>query len=529
MEKRTLLAIGLSLLILFVYTYIFAPEPVPQQPEIQKPVEVKKETTPTPLPRKLPGEILLPDEADLDITVETDLYKAVLTNKGGVIKSWELKKYKDKDGNPIKLLKQPGSIPPLGLLLEGTQPEAGLSEEALRQYLPLNVLYQVNKRSLKLSKYREKGEITFTYSNNDLSIKKTLIFYNNDYRVDILVETDGVQSYLFPVGSDFGLSDKIADGHKGTVILIDADRKEFTAEKLNRPMDFTGNIRWIAQEDKYFTAAIAPIGKKAKATLSEDAHQVKGASVWKSGENAEVALRLGPTKNSFILYAGPKEYDRLRAINVGFEHIIDFGFFSIIAVPLFWVLKFFNSFLHNYGLAIIAITIVTKIPFIPLINKGQQVMKRMQALQPRIKELQEKYKKDKQRLNKELMELYKQQKVNPMGGCLPILLQIPIFIALYSILDTAIELRGAPFFWWIKDLSVKDPYYILPIVMGITMVIQQKMTPSSLDPTQNKIMMFLPIIFTFLFLSFPSGLVLYWLVNNILSIIQQFYINKTAS
>ncbi|MBI5025182.1 MAG: membrane protein insertase YidC [Nitrospirae bacterium] len=518
MEKRTLLAIVLAVLILIVYQYVFAPKPVPQQPEVQKPVEVKKETTPTPLPKKLPEEILPPEETGVDITVETDLYKAVLTNKGGVIKSWELKKYNDKDGNPIKLLKQPGPIPPLGLLLEGTE-----------QDLPLKVIYQVNTKGLTLNKNRETGNVTFTYSHQNFSIKKTLTFYNNEYKVDISVEMDGVQSYLFPVGSDFGLFDKTADSHKGPVILIDSDRKEFTAEKLKGPMDFTGNIRWIAQEDKYFTAAIAPIEKRVKATLSEDSHRVEGASVWKSGENAEIALRLGPQKSSFILYAGPKEYDRLKAINVGLEHIIDFGFFSIIAMPLFWVLKFFNSFLHNYGFAIIVLTIVTKIPFIPLINKGQQTMKKMQALQPRIKELQEKYKKDKQKLNKELMGLYKQQKANPMGGCLPMLLQIPIFLALYNILNMAIELRGAPFFWWIKDLSAKDPYYILPVVMGITMVIQQKMTPSSLDPTQNKIMMFLPIVFTFIFLSFPSGLVLYWLVNNILSIIQQFYVNKKAS
>lgn len=154
-------------------------------------------------------------------------------------------------------------------------------------------------------------------------------------------------------------------------------------------------------------------------------------------------------------------------------------------------------------------------------------MRKMQDIQPQIAEMKERYKKDAQKMQKELMELYKKHKVNPMGGCLPMLLQIPVFIALYNVLAKAIELRGAPFMWWITDLSVKDPYYIFPVVMGITMIIQQKMTPTTMDPMQAKMMMFMPIVFTFMFLSFPAGLVLYWLVNNLLAIAQQYYANKT--
>jgi len=253
------------------------------------------------------------------------------------------------------------------------------------------------------------------------------------------------------------------------------------------------------------------------------------AKAWRAQDSPVVALRVKSGINSFIVYAGPKDYDRLKELNVGLEHIIDFGFFSILARPLFWILKLFYRFMGNYGWAIVLLTIVVRIPFIPLLSKGQKSMNKLKELQPRLNEIREKYKKDPQRMQKEMMEIYRKYKVNPMGGCLPILLQIPVFFALYKVLMIAIELRGAPFMLWIRDLSAKDPYYILPIVMGITMVIQQKMTPTSVDPRQNKIMMFMPVIFTFLFLNFASGLVLYWLVNNILSIAQQMYTNRKLS
>ncbi|UCE71538.1 MAG: membrane protein insertase YidC, partial [Nitrospiraceae bacterium] len=210
------------------------------------------------------------------------------------------------------------------------------------------------------------------------------------------------------------------------------------------------------------------------------------------------------------------------------EHLVDFGWFAFVAMPLFWVLKYFYSFTGNYGWSIILLTIVTRVPFIPIMAKSQKSMKKMQKVQPLMAELKEKYKNDAAKLQKETMELYKKHKVNPIGGCLPMFLQIPVFIALFNVLQKAIELRGAPWIFWITDLSVKDPYYVLPIVMGLTMVLQQKMTPSAMDPKQAKIMMLMPIVFTFMFLSFASGLVLYWLVNNILGIAQQFHTNRKA-
>jgi YidC/Oxa1 family membrane protein insertase len=235
---------------------------------------------------------------------------------------------------------------------------------------------------------------------------------------------------------------------------------------------------------------------------------------------------------NYSLYLGPKDYSLLKAQNLGLENAIDFSRFRLLtwlAILLLTILKFLFGYVHNYGVAIIILTILIKVIFWPLGNKSYKSMKEMQKLQPKMAALREKYKDDKARLNQETMALYKAHKVNPLGGCLPMVAQIPVFFGLYNALLYAIELRHSPFFWWIQDLSAKDPYYITPIIMGATMFLQQKMTPSGGDPTQAKIMLFMPIIFTFMFLNFPSGLVIYWLFNNIISIGQQMHINKQRS
>lgn len=515
MDKRTLLAVILSLVVLLGWSFFFTPKQDPQQPvpvpsaqeasSLKPEVPAKPETIPPVV--QIPGENIVQAGAEVsDVLVETDLFKAVFSTEGAIVKHWELKTYKDKNNMPVVLLKEPGIIPPLGIVFEGANGN-----------VPQKFIYTVNTKNLSLSKQgAAQGELIFSYDNQGMSIRKRLVFHNNDYKVDISVETANTPSYMLPVGTNFGVYDREQSEHKGPVILIGGTREEFD-DSLKSPKPFPGKIDWIAQEDKYFAAAIIPVTP------------VEGANVWKEKDAAEIALKLKSPKNDFIFYAGPKEYDRLKNLNSGLEHIIDFGWFAFVAMPLFWVLKFFYSYMGNYGWAIIILTIVTRIPFIPIMHKSQKSMKKLQTIQPMMAELKEKYKKDPQKMQQETMALYKKHKVNPIGGCLPMLLQIPVFIALYNVLLRAIELRGAPFILWITDLSVKDPYYVLPIVMGLTMVIQQKMTPSGMDPTQAKIMMLMPIVFTFMFLSFASGLVLYWLVNNVLGIAQQFYSNKKAA
>jgi YidC/Oxa1 family membrane protein insertase len=241
-----------------------------------------------------------------------------------------------------------------------------------------------------------------------------------------------------------------------------------------------------------------------------------------------------PSQARFRLYAGPKEFGILKSLDAGLEDTIDFGWFifgswdmvKAVAKPLFAVLQFLHDYTHNYGIAIVLLTIGIKLLFAPLQYKSYKSMKEMQILQPKVLALQTKYKDDRDRLNKELIKLYRDHKVNPVGGCLPMLLQMPVFVALFNVLYMTIELRQAPFLLWVTDLSVPDPYYVLPILMGVTMVIQQKITPTTMDPTQAKIMLLLPAFMTLLFLNFASGLVLYWFTNNLLTFGQQFVTDR---
>jgi YidC/Oxa1 family membrane protein insertase len=511
MEKRTIIAVVLSVLILLIWSYLFPTKH--QQPkapltEVQTTAKTESPEVPAPVQQQPSAiavqPVVVPTyEGGSDVTVETDLYKAVFSTRGAIIKSWELKKYNDKDGNPVMLLKDRGVIPALGILFEGEN-----------RNLPQQIIFGATSDRLVLSEHgKQSGEIIFSYNQNGLAITKKFIFYNNDYKVDLSIHTSNTPDYMLPIGTDFGVFTKKDRQHKGPILLIDTDRETFD-EKLKSPEYFTGNISWIAQEDNYFAAALIPLSS------------YQGVSVWKEKDSAEIAFKLKPQDHNFILYAGPKEYDRLKRLHSGLENIVDFGWFTVVALPIFLVLKFFYKFLGNYGWAIVLITVVTRVPFIPILMKSQKSMKKMQKIQPLMAEIKEKYKKDAAKMQKEMTALYKKHKVNPIGGCLPMFLQIPVFIALFNVLQKAIELRGAPFALWITDLSAKDPYYVLPIVMGLTMVVQQKITPTAMDPKQAKMMMLMPIVFTFMFLNFSSGLVLYWLVNNLLGIAQQIYANR---
>jgi YidC/Oxa1 family membrane protein insertase len=517
MEKRALIAVAIAFAILLVYQYLFV-KPSPHR--IQKQPKVEEKTLP-PAPQPPPVVVTrtkrVPSE-EKKIKVETELYSAVFSSSGATLIHYELKKYKDKEGKDVVLLKSPGIEAPLAI---GVKDSFELSDAN----------FSVTGHDMRLDKDNKTGSLLFEYSGLGFSVKRLYTFYYDTYKIEIKDNVTGLPDYWMTLGTDFGIHEaEERSTHVGPVILENADRHEFEARKLNEPKSYTQGLKWVADESKYFFAALVPLTP------------VEEARVWKIKDSPVVAFKGKPGTSSFILYAGPKEYDRLKALNVGLENIVDFGFFSIIAVPLFWVLKLFYRLIGNYGWAIILLTLIVRIPFIPLVNKSQKSMKKMQAIQPKMAEVREKYKKDPQRMQKEMMELYKTHKVNPLGGCLPMILQIPVFFALYKILLIAIELRDAPFILWIKDLSGPDTLFghipavvpliggfaigPLPILMGITMLMQQKMTPTSMDPTQNKMMMLMPIIFTFMFLNFASGLVLYWLMNNVFSIVQQFYVNQ---
>jgi YidC/Oxa1 family membrane protein insertase len=510
MDRKTIFAIVLSIAVLLVYQYFFA-KPETSQKQAQAPATEEKAAE----KKQEAGQPVKPgilsatpaSSAEKVVEVDTELYTATFTSKGGRPLTFFLKKYKDKEGSGISLLSDSSPVPALAL---------GMNDD----FSVSSVNFNLKGDGLKLDSGNPTGSIVFEYATEKFSIRRTYTFYADKYKFDLVDEVNGLQEYQIALGADFGLEppkDRDDQTHVGPVILQGTDRTELTGKSLKEIRSYKGDIKWIALEEKYFFSSLVPLSP------------VDEARAWRFQDSAIVSFKAKPGINRFLVYAGPKEHNILKELNVGLEHIIDFGFFSIIARPIFWILKELYKIFGNYGWAIVFLTIIVRIPFIPLVNKGQKSMKRLAELQPKMQDIKEKYKKDRERMNKEMMELYKHHKVNPASGCLPLLIQIPVFFALYKVLLIAIELRGAPFMLYIKDLSLKDPYYILPVLMGITMFLQQKLTPATGDPKQQKMMLwFMPVFLTFLFLNLASGLVLYFFVSNLLSIAQQIYVNKKA-
>ena len=411
----------------------------------------------------------------------------------------------------------------------------------------------MEKDQLRLLGQGEKGEITFVKRlENGLKVSKRFGFTSEKNTIDLEVELQNtsaremtLQMGLEWIGKielekladdgnkDFGLKYAFLKNNKVETKDLGGTGSSgctpgCTSQKRSLdPFESsdTGNIKWYSIAGEYFTVLLVSPPEEKNITLSMQGNE-------KNLLKAKVispAISI-PPKNSvrihYQIYLGPKEIKQLETLGVEAEKLIDFGYFTIVAKPLLWFLKFTNSVTKNFGIDIIILSILIKIIFLPLTQISMKSMKEMQKVQPEMNRLKEAFKNDKARLQQEIMLLYKRRKINPMSGCLPMLIQIPVFIALYNALQNAIEMRHAPFFLWIQDLSAKDPLYISPIVMGASMVLQQKMTPSAADPTQAKMFLLMPVMFTFLFLSFPSGLVLYWLVNNVLSIAHQYYMNK---
>ncbi|MBI1823994.1 MAG: membrane protein insertase YidC [Nitrospirae bacterium] len=519
-EKRLILFIIISVVILFGSAYLF-PAKTPRQDKIVQ-------QTPVPPARDSKNVLSLPSPAsdpiiaavssdEKEVLVETSLYKAILTNRGGGIKQWELKSYFESDRTTsVKLLQSGISLLPLSI-------EVGEGRD-----LFLNGIYSVEGKNLHLSGDQKEGTITFSLRDSvtGKAIQKKLTFHKDTYTVDVEIRTENISNYAFLLGSNFGIhqwGDKSFVGFIGPTSLVNNKVIKENTAKLNQDVLYDGKVGWTALQDKYFLSALIP-GDETDRGL------VKKVKEGEYTAGNQVALKEpAASLRKYTLFAGPKKLSVLESLNVYLEETIDFGWFiagswaivRMIAKPLFLFLNFFYAFTHNYGIAIILLTVSIKILFIPLTHKSYKSMKGMQTVQPLLAEIQKKFKNDKVRLNREIMELYKTHKINPLGGCLPMVLQIPVFVALFNVFYTTIELRQAPFFLWITDLSDYDHKYVLPVIMGITMFIQQKIQPTNMDPKQAKIMLILPVIFTFFFLNFSSGLVLYWILNNILSVSQQ--------
>lgn len=380
-------------------------------------------------------------------------------------------------------------------------------------------------RILNFSEYtvfQDKNSITFKLQKENVEIEK--VYTISDFgTVNMSVKTKGIENTAVSFLSGISLKSEGSFGHEGAIIKTDKEILKIDKD-IKQPQTIRDNILWAGEENKYFMQIFAPKG---------EANTVNIVPIGK--DITAVLVDISPDFQGFI-YSGPKLYSLLGQItdyyknqwkvDLDLRSAIDFGFFGILGKPLFLLLHFFYTYIPNWGVAIIILTILIRILFFPLNHKSLKAMKKMADLAPEIEKLKKKYAKDPQKLQEEIMKLYAESGANPMSGCLPILVQIPVFIALYNVLMVTVELKHAPFMLWIKDLSDKDPYYILPILMGLSMIAQQWITPSS-DKNQKMIMYIMAGVFTFMFMNFPSGLVLYWLTNNILGLIQSLIVNKS--
>ncbi len=451
------------------------------------------------------------------IEVDTDLFRAKFSNRGAVLTSWELKRYTSPAEQGTRLVQ---------LVYGGGRFKGPLSLVTSDQAVTTDLgsaLYHVTQDLSRLDSAHPVGHLTFRYhdAQRGVDVEKELTFHHGSYVVDIVVRTQGLTTPVdVTLGTNFGIVEwgEGFIGLMGSASLVD---DKVLKETPDGEAERKGDVTWSAIQDKYFLSVLMP--QKATAALAKkEGEKLVSAGVRFAAPGSGLSMAMQ-------LYAGPKEYDTLKELKVGLEDTIDFGWFvfgswglvKAVAKPIFYVLRFLHEFTHNYGLTIILLTMLIKLMFVPLQYKSYKSMKQMQVIQPKVLAMQGKFKDDRERLNKELIKLYKDHRVNPVGGCLPMVLQMPVFVALFNILYMTIDLRQAPFMLWITDLSVQDPYYVLPIIMGATMVIQQKITPTTMDPMQAKIMLFLPVFMTFLFVNFPAGLVLYWLTNNTLTITQQ--------
>jgi len=557
MDKRTILAVVLSLAVLLVYQFFFTKPPVPQKAAApqQSADQINKDKTPGSAPAAtnaiakpaVKAATIKPEAPARDIKVETSHYTAVFSTRGAALKSLKLKNYnqdcyectddiwprlkgfftgskevaKPKTKDFVELVDVRDGMPyPLAVTFPDSS--ADVAPDAV---------FDTAAGKLDLINTKEKQQLVFSKTYDAVKVEKIFTFDPAGYVIGLEVKVHNLTSSpitQIPRLNWYQYVDpqKVDDsyGHDGPVVSVGGSIERQEVKKLNSESILGPNVLWGAFESKYFIASFIPENPSlTNVVMTRDA-----ANMVAVGMKGRKELIPGGQNSvfSYSLYLGPKQYDILKTLGVSLESAIDFGWFKWLAIPALWILNFLYGFVLNYGIAIIILTTIIKIIFWPLGNLSYKSMNEMKKLQPKIEALKEKYKNDQSKIGQETMALYKEHKVNPFSGCLPMLIQIPVFFGLYKALMYSIELRQSPLFFWIQDLSAPDPYYITPIIMGATQFISQKMTPAMGDPMQQKIMLFMPVIFTFFFLNFPAGLVIYWLFNNILQIGQQYYINR---
>lgn len=545
MDRRTLTFITVSVLIILLYQELVLKRlPQPPPPDLPVPTAsldsapLPSATTVADQAKPVPAAAQSAVEAEnaaaqsRDVTIDTDFYSAVISTAGGRIKSFTLKKFRATN--------EPGS-PPLELIVPGEETDLpmGVELRGSQVWSDARVIYDASTDGLTLQGAEEKTlELTARIAGQPLV--KRLTFRNDSYAIGLTVDTPAASALpkeLVSAAAD-GQPAAVAllwaksvhaatkQAFEGAAALVNGKLALNSVDKIEGQQVLTGTVSWAGFEDHYFLSAAAP--DRASAVVLK-AH---GATI----ESKLLTPREGdgPQQVGYTLFLGPKELKYLDAAGHDFGKAMNLGWFGPISLLLLRILNLSHRVTGNYGFDIILLTCLVKLAFWPLTQRSFTSMREMQKLQPEMQRLREKYKDDAKQMNTEIMELYKRHKVNPLGGCVPMVLQIPVFFGLYQLLANTIQLRHAPFVLWIHDLAAPERLDVmgygipvLTLLLGASMFLQQRMSPQTGDPTQQRVMMFMPLLFTFMFIGFPAGLTLYWLTNNVLTIAQQYFVLRS--
>ena len=503
---------------------------VPQAPTASAAVES------TDIPSTVPVSQSLP--AERRVIVETDLIRAEIDTKGGDLRHLSLLTYPvslEEPDTPFVLLNDKGAD--LFLIQDGL-----LSAD--KDTPNHHTVFSTDRENVTLTPGADSVDVHLDWTSEEgVRFRKTFTFFRNSYFVDVTFTVDNqsgetwsgyrysqiLRTQVAEQSSGLGFLTRLPS-YKGGAIFTPEDKyqkidfEEMYEANLARPTP----SGWVAMLQHYFVGALLPDAGTGYEFYSNVTNRDTGPRYLIGYKTTQPTVVPAGSSQELDgeMYIGPKETERMIKADNQLELTVDYGWLTPVSSPLFWVMTYINRVVNNWGVSIILLTLLVKLVFFPLSAASYKSMARMKKMQPRMQTLKERFGDDKQKFQQAMMEIYKKEKINPLGGCLPIVIQIPVFIALYWVLLESVELRQAPFALWIKDLSLQDPYYVLPILMGASMFGQQLLNPAPLDPMQQKIMMALPLVFTIFFLWFPSGLVLYWLVNNVLSIAQQWVITR---
>ena len=557
MEKRVVLAVVLSFVVLYLYQATFAPKPVPRPapaaveqaggsaaPAAGQAAAPGASSPAGPGAAQAPGLAAVPaaagapltviavaDTEERDVLIETDTLHAVFSNRGAVLKSWRLKTYRDKAGHPVDLVPQ--------TLKDDPKPFGIRTGDAAADARASAALFLVDGNAASRDPKTGAYMVRFDYAETGgLTVRKAFTVDPKAFTIHAVIDAStggtpaNVAVVMGPGPGDVETSESSRYIMGARANLYRKGKVErYDASALDKQPVMEGVLRWAGVDDHYFMSAV--LARTGNVRVEYAPRRTQDA------QGKTLRTFVGYTANlpgqgvDATFFLGPKAFDVLKRLDGELVRAIDYGMFAWLVVPLLNALNWVNGYIGNYGWSIIALTFLINLALLPLRHKSVVSMKKMQALQPEIKAIQERYGKLKaadparQKMNQELMELYKQRGVNPASGCVPMLLTMPILFAFYSMLAYSIELRGAPFVFWIKDLAAYDPFYITPVLTGVSMLVQQRMTPQTgTDPMQQKMFMFMPVIFTVMFLWAPSGLNLYWLFNNVLAIAQQYVTNR---